>query len=168
MIELFGPAADHSTAIDRSPEMLRLARAKLQHMQGGSVDLIQGDFYALPLADAAADTILLHQVLHYAQNPQAVLDEAGRVAAPGARIAIVDFAAHALEELRERDAHARLGFSDEAMAALLGHAGFALADTRSLSGGTLTVKIWLGRHHGEPARIHHRDRTQETPRKAAA
>ena len=168
MIELFGPAADHSTALDRSPEMLRLARAKLQHMQTGSVDLVQGDFYTLPLADDAADTILLHQVLHYAQNPQAVLDEAGRVAAPGARIAIVDFAAHALEELRERDAHARLGFSDEAMAALLAHAGFTLSDTQSLSGGTLTVKIWLGQHHGELARNHTRIQTQETPRKAAA
>lgn len=168
MIELFGRAAQHSTAFDRSPEMLRLARAKLQHLHAGSVDLIQGDFYALPLADGAADTILLHQVLHYAQNPQAVLDEAGRVAAPGARIAIVDFAAHALEELRERAAHARLGFSDEAMAALLAHAGFALAETRSLSGGTLTVKIWLGQHHGAPARIPSDSRTHETPRKAAA
>lgn len=168
MIELFGPAAEHSTALDRSPEMLRLARAKLQHMASGSVDLIQGDFYALPLADNAADTLLLHQVLHYAQNPQAVLDEAGRVAAPGARIAIVDFAAHALEELRERDAHARLGFSDETMEALLGHAGFVLTETRSLSGGTLTVKIWLGQLHGEPVRIETRDQTQETPRKAAA
>jgi ArsR family transcriptional regulator len=168
MIELFGPTADHSTAIDRSPEMLRLARAKLQHLQSGSVDLVQGDFYALPLADAAADTILLHQVLHYAQNPQAVLDEAGRVAAPGARIAIVDFAPHALEELRERDAHARLGFGDDTMAALLGHAGFALVDTRSLSGGTLTVKIWLGQHRGEPARIQPHDQTHVTPRKAAA
>lgn len=168
MIELFGPSADHSTALDRSPEMLRLARAKLQHMQGRSVDLVQGDFYTLPLADDAADTILLHQVLHYAQNPQAVLDEAGRVAAPGARIAIVDFAAHALEELRERDAHARLGFSDEAMAALLAHAGFTLADTRSLSGGTLTVKIWLGQKDGAPSRIQTPDQTQEMPRKAAA
>lgn len=168
MIELFGPAADRSTALDRSPEMLRLARAKLQHMQGGSVDLVQADFYALPLADAAADTILLHQVLHYAQNPQAVLDEAGRVAAPGARIAVVDFAAHALEELRERDAHARLGFSDETIAALFAHAGFALTDTRSLSGGTLTVKIWLGQQHREPARIPTQNQTQETPRKAAA
>lgn len=168
MIELFGPVADHSTAIDRSPEMLRLARAKLQHLQGGSVDLIQADFYALPLPDGAADTILLHQVLHYAQNPQAVLDEAGRVAAPGAHIAIVDFAAHALEELRERDAHARLGFSDEAMTTLLAHAGFDLAETLSLTGGTLTVKIWLGQHRGEPARIHPHSRNHETPRKAAA
>ncbi len=168
MIELFGPAADHCTALDRSPEMLRLARTKLQHLATGRVDLVQADFYALPLDDSGFDTILLHQVLHYAQNPQAVLDEAGRVAAPGARIAVVDFAAHALEELRERDAHARLGFGDEQIDAMLARAGFDLTETRSLSGGTLTVKIWLGQYRGEPARIYPAPHDSEPPRKAAA
>lgn len=168
MIELFGPAAQHCTALDRSPEMLRLARTKLQHLATGDVDLVQADFYALPLADGGFDTILLHQVLHYAQNPQGVIDEAGRVAAPGARIAVVDFDAHGLEELRERDAHARLGFGDDQIADMLGRAGFTLDETRSLSGGTLTVKIWLGQYRGEPARIHPAPLESETPRKAAA
>lgn len=168
MIELFAPSADHSTALDRSPEMLRLARAKLQHLAGGRIDLVQADFYALPLADSGFDTILLHQVLHYAQNPQGVIDEAGRVAAPGARIAIVDFASHAMEELRERDAHARLGFADDQIAAMLASTGFDLTETRSLSGGALTIKIWLGRRQGKapPTKITPID--QATPRKAAA
>ncbi len=168
MIELFADSADHSTALDRSPEMLRLARAKLQHHATEQVDLVQADFYALPLIDQGFDTILLHQVLHYAQNPQGVIDEAGRVAAPGARIAIVDFAPHALEELRERDAHARLGFGDDQIATMLAGAGIDLIETRSLSGGALTVKIWLGVRHGKapPASLH--PQKQQTPRKAAA
>lgn len=168
MIELFAASADHSTALDRSPEMLRLARAKLQHLKGNRIDLVQADFYALPLADQGYDTLLLHQVLHYAQNPQGVLDEAGRVAAPGARIAIVDFAAHAIEELRERDAHARLGFADDQIGAMLASAGFALEDSRSLCGGALTVKIWLGRRHAmaQPPRLV--PHAHQTPRKAAA
>lgn len=168
MIELFAPAADHSTALDRSPEMLRLARAKLQHLAAGRIDLVQADFYALPLADSSFDTILLHQVLHYAQNPQAVIDEAGRVAAPGAQIAIVDFAAHAIEELRERDAHARLGFADDQIAAMLASAGFDLTGTHGLSGGALTVKIWLGQRHGEAPPTTLIPTQEETPRKAAA
>lgn len=151
MIELFAQSAAHSTALDRSPEMLRLARAKLQHIPSASLDLVQADFYALPFGDARFDTILLHQVLHYAQNPQGVLDEAGRIAAPGARIAIIDFASHAIEELRERDAHARLGFADDQIAALLAHAGFAPSQTLSLAGGALTVKIWIGERLGDPA-----------------
>ncbi|WP_430386712.1 ArsR/SmtB family transcription factor [Blastomonas fulva] len=168
MIELFADSAEHSTALDRSPEMLRLARAKLQHHATEQVDLVQADFYALPLIDQGFDTILLHQVLHYAQNPQGVIDEAGRVAAPGARIAIVDFAPHALEELRERDAHARLGFGDDQIATMLAGAGIDLIETRSLSGGALTVKIWLGVRHGKapPASLH--PKKQQTPRKAAA
>ena len=168
MIELFAPSADHSTALDRSPEMLRMARAKLQHLAAGQIDLVQADFYALPLADQGFDTILLHQVLHYAQNPQGVINEAGRVAAPGAQIAIVDFAAHAIEELRERDAHARLGFADDQIAAMLANSGFDHAETRSLSGGTLTVKIWLGRRHGKAPPTTFIPHEQEPPRKAAA
>lgn len=161
MIELFSGSAQHSTALDRSPEMLRLARAKLQHIPSARLDLVQADFYALPFGQAGFDTILLHQVLHYAQNPQGVINEAGRVAVPGARLAIVDFAAHAIEELRERDAHARLGFADDQIAALLDNAGFELTETLSLSGGPLTVKIWLGQRQGpvacpalEPALVH--------------
>lgn len=168
MIELFAPSADRSTALDRSPEMLRLARAKLQHLAAGRIDLVQADFYALPLADASFDTILLHQVLHYAQNPQGVIDEAGRVAAPGAQIAIVDFAAHGIEELRERDAHARLGFADDQIAAMLASAGFDSTRTQSLSGGTLTVKIWLGRRQGEAPTSTRVSKDESTPRKAAA
>lgn len=168
MIELFGSMAQHCTALDRSPEMLRLARAKLQHVASGQVDLVQADFYALPLSDSGFDTIVLHQVLHYAQNPQGVIDEAGRVAAAGARIAIVDFAAHAMEELRDRDAHARLGFADDQIAAMLGNAGFAVIAARSLSGGALTVKIWLGEREGAAPRDTLSSLHPETPRKAAA
>ncbi|WP_373487647.1 ArsR/SmtB family transcription factor [Blastomonas sp.] len=169
MIELFAASADHSVALDRSPEMLRLARAKLQHLDPRTVDLVQADFYALPLADASRDTILLHQVLHYAQNPEAVVAEAGRVAAPGARIAVVDFAPHGMEDLRERDAHARLGFSDEQIAAYFSATGFSLDQTRSLSGGALTVKIWIGVRAASPHVLPRRSTsTLESSRKAAA
>jgi ubiquinone/menaquinone biosynthesis C-methylase UbiE/DNA-binding transcriptional ArsR family regulator len=143
--ELFAPRADRVAAFDKSPEMLRIARARLQHLPHDSVDFVQGDFTTLPFADAAFDTVLFHQVLHYAQEPEKVLAEAARVARPGARIAIVDFAAHDREELRTQHAHARLGFSDEQMLALLTEAGFAAEPARALPGKPLTVKIWTAR-----------------------
>ena len=71
--------------------------------------------YALPLPSGAADTVIIHQVLHYAQNPAAAVAEAARLLGPGGRLLIVDFAPHEREELRSRDAHVRLGFADEAM-----------------------------------------------------
>lgn len=144
MAELFAGRAGQITAVDKSPEMLRLARARLQHLPAGKVDLQQGDFTALPFPDGRFDTVLFHQVLHYAQEPETVLAEAARVTAPGGRIAIVDFAAHAHEELRTAHAHARLGFSDEQMLALLTAAGYAPAPPLALPGQPLTVKIWIG------------------------
>ena len=147
MAELFAPRAAQLTGIDKSPEMLRLARARLQQLPAGQVDLVQGDFTALPFAPAVFDTVLLHQVLHYAQEPEAVLIEAARVTRAGGRIAVVDFAAHDREELRSQHAHARLGFSDEQMLALLSSAGYAPGAPIALPGHTLTVKIWTGRKH---------------------
>ena len=92
MIELFGRDAIQSIGIDRSSEMLRLARVKLE-AGGHPVEPRQGDMYALPLADGSADTVIIHQVLHYAHSPAAAIAEAARVLAPGGRLLIVDFAA---------------------------------------------------------------------------
>lgn len=149
--ELFAPRASRVTAFDKSPEMLRIARTRLQHLPADGVELVQGDFTALPFADASFDTVLFHQVLHYAQEPEGVLAEAARVARPGGRVAVVDFAAHDREELRERHAHARLGFSDEQMLALLSDAGFAAQPAVALPGTPLTVKIWTGRKEAATA-----------------
>jgi ArsR family transcriptional regulator len=153
MAELFAPHASHVTALDNSPEMLRIARARLQGLPADRTDLVQGDFLALPFTDASFDTVLFHQVLHYALAPEAVLAEAARVSRPGARIAVVDFAAHDREELRSQHAHARLGFSDEQMLDLLTEAGFAAEPSIALPGRPLTVKIWTGtRQSAAPAR----------------
>ncbi|WP_164115150.1 metalloregulator ArsR/SmtB family transcription factor [Sphingorhabdus sp. Alg239-R122] len=173
MVELFAPQIVKATAVDNSPEMLRLARAKLQHLEQGQVKLVQGDFNDLPLESTSYDTILLHQVLHYAQNPERVIAETGRVAASEGRIVIVDFASHDMEELRTKDAHARLGFSDTQIEKLLRGGGFALDRSRELSGGKLTVKIWIGVRSRFSLTPHDRSAVQShsnkpTPKKAAA
>lgn len=150
MAELFAPRADHVVALDKSLDMLRVARAKLQNLPAEGIELVQGDFVSLPFAARRFDTVVLHQVLHFAQDPAAALAEAARVTRPLGRIAIVDFAAHDREELRDRHAHARLGFSDTAVADLLTEAGFTPAKPISLDEGELTVKIWLGARAGGP------------------
>lgn len=149
MAELYAPAAAHVVAIDKSPDMLRIARARLQHLPPGTVELVQGDFTALPFADAVFDTVLFHQVLHYSHTPETVLAEAARVTAPGGRIALVDFAAHDREELRHGHAHARLGFTDAQIATMLDAAGFALEADRALAGHELIVKLWTARRRPE-------------------
>ena len=153
MAELFANRAVRVIAFDKSPEMLRIARARLQHLPAPEVHLVQGDFTALPFEERQFDTVLFHQVLHYAQAPEDVLAEAARVTKPDGQIAIVDFAAHDREELRSQHAHARLGFSDEQMLALLSEAGFVGAPPVALPGSPLTVKIWTGRRTTAPAPV---------------
>ncbi len=162
MVELFGPHAEQITALDNSPEMLRLARAKLLDDDGSpsgqtsltrKTELKLGDFNRLPMKDGKIDSVIMHQVLHYAQHPEAVLEEVSRVLSPGGFIIVADFAAHDHEELRTEHAHARLGFSDESMNRWLKQAGIDLAQSRSLDGGKLTVKIWVGRK-SDLTRIH--------------
>jgi len=145
MIELLGSGAISALGIDRSPEMLRLARAKLTEAGLANSELRQADIYALPLGDGTADLVLLHQVLHFAQQPAAAIAEAARLLSPGGRILIVDFASHELEELRQRDAHARLGFDDDQIAGWMQAADVELVRTEALVGDALTVKTWLGR-----------------------
>ena len=149
--ELLSGRASHVTGLDKSPEMLRLARTRLQDLPADQLDLVQGDFTALPFANQAFDTVIFHQVLHYAQEPAPALAEAARVCRAGGTIAIVDFAAHDREELRTQHAHARLGFSDEQMLGLLADAGFQAAAPLALPGKPLTVKIWTGKRTGATA-----------------
>jgi ubiquinone/menaquinone biosynthesis C-methylase UbiE len=145
MIELLGAEAESCVGIDRSPEMLRLAREKLGRAGLKNVELRQGDMFALPLPDGAADTAIIHQVLHYAPQPQGVIAEAARLLAPGGRLLVVDFAPHENEELRTRHAHARLGFADAQMRGWFAAAGLDFAAPVALAGGVLTVNLWLGR-----------------------
>jgi len=158
MAELLEPLADSVAALDNSPEMLRLARARLQRLAPGRIELVQGDFAALPFADGVFDTVLFHQVLHYAQAPEMVLAEAARVTRDGGRIAIVDFAAHDREELRDRHAHARLGFADEQIAALLHEAGFTPGPGDVRPGPERSVTIWTGtRRESAVRRLHQKE-----------
>ena len=115
----------------------------------------------LPVGDGEFDTVIFHQVLHYAQDPEAVIAEAIRTVADDGRLVIVDFAAHDHEELRTVHAHARLGFSDEAMLAMLAEAGFAAAPAAALPGRELTVKIWTARRSANPVPAPKTAATQE-------
>lgn len=150
MLELFAPRARSALGIDRSSEMLRLARAKLSGQGLANAELRQADLYALPMADDEADAAILHHVLHFAQQPGAAIREAARVLGDGGRLLIADFAPHDREELRQREGHVRLGFSDEQMLGWFEATGLAPVKIETLKGGELTVKLWLARKAGQP------------------
>ena len=142
MIEILAPRVEQALGIDQSREMLAVARANLEQagLDNGRVRL--GDMYQLALPDASFDAVVIHQVLHYADRPAAVVAEAARVLRPQGILILVDFAPHGLEFLREEHAHRRLGFADGEIAEWCRDAGLDPAPPRPLSGDPLTVVIW--------------------------
>jgi ubiquinone/menaquinone biosynthesis C-methylase UbiE len=162
MMELFADDSDRFVALDNSTEMLRLARAKLANLApntASKIDIMLGDFNALPLGNDIFDTVIFHQVLHYAQHPEGVIAEAARVLAPKGRLIIVDFAVHDHEELRTVHAHARLGFADELIGKAFEANGVHLAHQVELDGGALAVKIWMGQKQDLPGAKHAKIKT---------
>ena len=151
ILELMAPRVIRGIGVDSSREMLALARSRLDSLNAGNCQVRQGDMYQLREDDAVFDIAILHQVLHYADDPAAVVTEAARVLAPGGTLAIVDFAPHDIEGLRDLHAHRRLGFGDTEIAALFEDADMLAVETHDLPGDPLTVKIWIGRKTGEGA-----------------
>jgi len=150
MLELLAPHASRAVGVDQSPQMLALARARLEKAGLRNVQLRQGDIYALPVERDFYDLVIIHQVLHYLDEPARAVREAARALRPSGRLLIVDFAPHAEESLRELHAHRRLGFSDDEVAGLMQDAGLEFIERRDLvpnrkEGGKLTVSLWLGR-----------------------
>lgn len=148
MLELFAPRAERAVGIDQSAAMLALARDRLAQAGLAHAQLRQGDLYAPPVERDAFDLVIIHQVLHFLDDPARAILEAARLLRPGGRLVVVDFIAHGEEFLREDYAHRHLGFTLMEGEAFLAEAGLTPARTHQIlpapGGGQLTVAVWLG------------------------
>lgn len=142
ILELFGPRIERGVGIDMSREMLSVARANLQKADLRNCQVRQSDMYQLPFNDESFDGVVIHQVLHYAEDPAETIMEAGRMLRPGGRVVVVDFAPHNLEMLREEHAHRRLGFAESEVLRWFENAGLSPDRTVTLEGDPLTVCLW--------------------------
>jgi ArsR family transcriptional regulator len=149
MLQLLAPRASRTVGLDASHAMLSVARANLEKAGLRGIELRQGDIYAPPFPRDTFDLVIIHQVLHYLDDPARAIREAARLVAPGGRILVVDFAPHALEFLRESQAHRRLGFAPAQVAGWLDEAGLDCTLTKEIAppgkgDDQLTVSLWLG------------------------
>ena len=84
MLELFAPRAARALGFDLSHDMLTYARMKLDRAGLAHAQARHGDLYNVPLPDGAADAVILHQVLHFLDDPAAAVAR-GRKAAQARR-----------------------------------------------------------------------------------
>ncbi len=111
MLEVLAGTYKRGIGVDSSREMLAVARAKLIAAGIGHAQVRLGDIGELDANVGLADVVVLHQVLHYFDDPGRMLAQAKRVLKRGGDILIVDFAPHDHEFLRAEHAHRRLGLS---------------------------------------------------------
>ena len=142
ILELFGARGVAGVGIDLSREMLAIARAKLAEAGLTHCYVRQGDMYGLPWSEPCFDAVTIHQVLHFADDPELAIAEAARMLRPGGRMVIADFAPHDLDQLRRDHAHRRLGFADDEVIDWVRAAGLEPEPLAHLPGKPLTVTLW--------------------------
>jgi ubiquinone/menaquinone biosynthesis C-methylase UbiE len=151
VMELFSKQVGYIYGIDASRDMLAIARTNLEKNSLRHAELRHADIYALPLNDAMADVVTIHQVLHFLDEPLKALLEARRILKPDGKLLVVDFAPHDLDELRDQHAHRRLGLSAEQMTAWFARANLKIERHEVLdppwlkSRKGLSVSLWLAR-----------------------
>ena len=153
MLEVLAPKVRSGLGVDASRSMLALARARLAKPGMEHLSVRQADMYRMPVA-RHFDLVLMHMVLHYAEDPAAALAEAARALVPGGLLIVVDLLRHDWMAATERLAHRWPGFGDDEMDQLVREAGLEPAEALAVS-GPLETRLWAAtlkveaRAHGQ-------------------
>jgi len=137
----------HGVGIDSSKEMIEIARSKLAENEISHANIRLGDIEKLEEYENLADLVIMHQILHYFDDPSLIIAFVRQVLKTNGEILIVDFAPHEFEFLAVEHAHRRLGLSQEQMQIWANKAGLRVALFKEIpnidDSKGLSVCLWL-------------------------
>ncbi|MEO0635698.1 MAG: metalloregulator ArsR/SmtB family transcription factor [Pseudomonadota bacterium] len=148
MLQVLAPMFTETTGLDRSAEMLAVARARIEEDKVSAVHLRQGNLFEAAKLGPQYDAVVLHMVLHFLEEPGLAVEAAARTLRAGGRLFVVDFEPHDHEFLRVEHNHLRSGLGKDEMDQWADTAGLERLDYVSLKPDDsamagLVVGIWV-------------------------
>ncbi len=151
MLEILNNYYKEAVGIDNNHHMISMARSRIDSLELKKCQIRYSDITNTSFNGNSADLVVIHQVLHYFDNPYDVIKEASRLLKVNGELFIVDFSSHSIELLRSKYSHRRLGFSSDQMNELLKNNNIKVIEFRELkresesTDENLTVTLWLGK-----------------------
>ncbi|CAD5107327.1 ArsR/SmtB family transcription factor [Zestomonas carbonaria] len=115
------------TALDNSPAMLELARARCDEEHLGNVELKLAD--ALNDEPASADCVVLNMVLHHFADPAEALGRLARLVKDGGSLLVTELCSHDQGWARETCGDLWLGFDQDDLAQWAENAGLVTGES---------------------------------------
>ena len=119
-------------AVDINPEVLALARQRIERLGLKNIKLISENIDKLSLASKSFDVVFFSQSLHHLENPQGSIKEATRLLKPGGKLMIMELATHCEKWVIEKLNHKWLGFEIETLKDYIQSAGLNLVYSEKL------------------------------------
>jgi ubiquinone/menaquinone biosynthesis C-methylase UbiE/DNA-binding transcriptional ArsR family regulator len=119
--ELLAAQARSMVCVDSSDKIILAGQQRTECM--ANVTYRKADMHALPLDDAAFDTVLMLHALTYSAQPAQAIAEAARVLRPGGMLLLATLEQHSHEQIVATYDHLTHGFSSEQLRHMAEQAG---------------------------------------------